>query len=216
MSNPQQDSSLPNSGASVPGPERFSGWARHIRNSAALAAAASVVTALLTFAVSKSVTDPSVPIPTALSFGMLFATGFFTATNLWFMVALMGFGLRSAQYVRARGVNTRLKPGWAIGGWFIPIGQLILPYLALVDVFGVGAGEQAAARKRSLVWFWIWFTVLNQVASYSFGDIISSDLATQFQGYQIYAGALAFNIVPLMMARKVFAEVTADLQGLAR
>ena len=57
--------------------------------------------------------------------------------------------------------------------------------------------------------------VLNQLSGYSLGEIISPDLATQFQGYQLYAGVLAFNIVPLMMARKLFGQIDADLRSMA-
>ena len=194
---------------------KFSGWVRHLRNAALLGAIASVTTALFTFAVSRDITGGAPSAGGWVELGMMFSTGMFAASNLWFVVSLLGFGLRSAQWAREHGTQLRLKPGWAIGGWFVPIASMFLPFIVLNDVAGTGAGEAAAARKRGLLWFWIWFIVLNQLSGYALGEILSQDVAVQFQGYQLYAGVLAFNIVPLMMARSVFTQIDADLRGLA-
>jgi hypothetical protein len=194
---------------------KFSGWARNLQGAALLCSVAAIASALFTFAVSRDILSATPVTETWVTLGMFFATGFFAVTNIWFMVSLLGFGLRAAQFVRDHGVTLRLKPGWAVGGWFVPIAQMFLPFIVLNDVAGTGAGQEAAARKRSLLWFWIWFVVLNQLSGYSLGEIISPDLATQFQGYQLYAGVLAFNIVPLMMARKLFGQIDADLRSMA-
>ena len=194
---------------------KFSGWARNLQGAALLCSIAAIASALFTFAVSRDILSETPVTETWVTLGMFFATGFFAVTNIWFMVSLLGFGLRAAQFVRDHGVTLRLKPGWAVGGWFVPIAQMFLPFIVLNDVAGTGAGQEAAARKRSLLWFWIWFVVLNQLSGYSLGEIISPDLATQFQGYQLYAGVLAFNIVPLMMARKLFGQIDADLRSMA-
>jgi hypothetical protein len=194
---------------------KFSGWARNLQGAALLCSVAAIASALFTFAVSRDILSETPVTETWVTLGMFFATGFFAVTNIWFMVSLLGFGLRAAQFARDHGVALRLKPGWAIGGWFVPIAQMFLPFIVLNDVAGTGAGQEAAARKRSLLWFWIWFVVLNQLSGYSLGEIISPDLATQFQGYQVYAGVLAFNIVPLMMARKLFGQIDTDLRSLA-
>ena len=194
---------------------KFSGWARNLQGAALLCSVAAIASALFTFAVSRDILSETPVTENWVTLGMFFATGFFAVTNIWFMVSLLGFGLRAAQFVRDHGVTLRLKPGWAIGGWFVPIAQMFLPFIVLNDVAGTGAGQEAAARKRSLLWFWIWFVVLNQLSGYSLGEIISPDLATQFQGYQLYAGVLAFNIVPLMMARKLFGQIDADLRSMA-
>lgn len=194
---------------------KFSGWARNLQGAALLCSVAAIASALFTFAVSRDILSETPVTETWVTLGMFFATGFFAVTNIWFMVSLLGFGLRAAQFARDHGVTLRLKPGWAVGGWFVPIAQVFLPFIVLNDVAGTGAGQEAAARKRSLLWFWIWFVVLNQLSGYSLGEIISPDLATQFQGYQLYAGVLAFNIVPLMMARKLFGQIDADLRSMA-
>ncbi|MEN9714540.1 MAG: hypothetical protein RJA35_7 [Actinomycetota bacterium] len=194
---------------------RFSGWTRSLRNASAIGSVAAIISSLFTFGLARQAAglDSYAQLDTVTLVGTFF-TGFYAFTNIWFLVALMGFGLRSAQYVRDAGVALRIKPGWAIGGWFIPIAQMFLPFLVLNQVTGVGAGEAALKRKRSLLWFWIAFVVLNQLASYALGDILAADAGVQFSGYQLYAGVLAFTIVPLMMARKLFTEIDKDLRGL--
>lgn len=195
-------------------------WIRQLRNSAVLAAASSIVSALFTFAQARSLSidTASLSDTNPVTLIGLFVNGLYSVSSLWFTVSLMGFGFRGAQLVRSHGVQLRMRPGWAIGGWFIPIAQLIIPFVVLSDVAGVGASGdvEAAARKRSLGWFWLWWSALSQIASYALGEVFSTNMVTQFGGWKVYAGVLAFNIVPLMMARKVFAQIGQDLERLPR
>lgn len=197
--------------------DRVSFWVRQIRNSAILAAVTSLLSALATFAQARSLSidysasATSTDLPTLAG---LFVSGLYSVASLWFTVGLMGFGLRGAQLVRDRGQKLRLKPGWAIGGWFIPIGQLIIPFIVLTDITaGVPDEAKAGSLRRSAGWFWIWWTALSQLASYGMSMVLSADAVVQFNGWKLYAGALAFNIVPLMLARRFFAQLETELVG---
>ncbi len=46
----------------------------------------------------------------------------------------------------------RLTAGWAVGGWFVPIGSLWLPYVVAIDV--VRAGGTARPRTSVVAWWW--------------------------------------------------------------
>jgi hypothetical protein len=48
------------------------------------------------------------------------------------------------------GRPARRSPGWAVGGWFIPIGNLFLPYQSARDFFRPG---RDADRRRVLRWW---------------------------------------------------------------
>lgn len=137
----------------------------------------------------------------------------FAFTNLWFLVALINFGFRAVRFVRERGVSTRWGAGWAIGSWFVPVASLILPYLVLRDVAGVGAAN-AEERKRSLLRFWVLWQVVNNVASFGLQAATGQDTSLIYQGFVITACVMPFFAVPMMMARKLFREIESDLKAL--
>ena len=132
---------------------------------------------------------------------------------MWFTISLMGFGFRTAQFAKARGVKLRLAPGWAIGGWFIPFASLVLPYLVLKDVAGLGS-QQAAERQRSVLSFWIWWILLSNLTSVGLQWVVSNNVSEQLNGWKLFAASLAFFIVPFMMGRKVFSQINDDLKSL--
>lgn len=45
---------------------------------------------------------------------------------------------RAATNGRDLGISARRSPGWAVGGWFIPIGNLFLPFQSASDFFPLG------------------------------------------------------------------------------
>lgn len=200
---------------------RFSVWAESIGASALWGALTSLLAALALF--------PAIPAFSALladrsssfaspdeAYRALFAVlGLmaFALTNLWFLIALINFGFRAVRFVRERGVTTRWGAGWAIGSWFIPVAALILPYLVLRDVAGVGAAN-ADERKRSLLRFWLVWQVVNNVASFGLQAATGKDTSLIYQGFVITACVMPFFAVPMMMARKLFREIDGDLKTL--
>jgi hypothetical protein len=77
--------------------------------------------------------------------------------------------------------NPRLGPGWAIGGWFIPVANFVIPFIILDDVWrgsdpSVPRGDPNWRRSATLgaIWAWlvtavIWY--IPTVIATSTGDV---------------------------------------------
>lgn len=57
--------------------------------------------------------------------------------------------------------NPRLGPGWAIGGWFIPVANFVIPFIVLDDVWrgsdpSVPRGDPNWRRSSTLGAIWAW------------------------------------------------------------
>lgn len=194
---------------------RFSVWARSIGSSAFWGSIAALLGALAFFPAISVISSTKIGTDADASKLLLsmFTLLVFAFTNIWFMISLINFSYRAVKFVRERGVKTRFGAGWAIGGWFVPVGSIFLPYLVLRDVAGVGA-ENAEERKRSLLWFWVFWQVVNNFASFGLQQATGTDTSLTYQGYVIFACALPFFAVPMMMGRKLFREINADLAAL--
>jgi hypothetical protein len=77
--------------------------------------------------------------------------------------------------------NPRLGPGWAIGGWFIPVAWWVIPFIVLDDVWrgsdpSIPRGDPSWRRSKTLPAIWAWavtaaiLTIPNFIAS-SGGDV---------------------------------------------
>ena len=89
---------------------------------------------------------------------------------------------RAAKNNEALGrMNSRLGPGWAIGGWFIPFANLVIPFLIMNDVWrgadpSIPRGDPNWRRSSTLAAIWAWlvtaviFTIPSVIAS-SGGDV---------------------------------------------
>ena len=66
---------------------------------------------------------------------------------------------RHAKNARVLGQTEGLGPGWAIGGWFIPLGNFVLPQLQLKQA--AEASDPSGARKAPpvLVAWWVLWVV---------------------------------------------------------
>lgn len=193
---------------------RFSVWATNIGRASIWGAITALLSALALFAAIPVLASGSVPSDAEVGKVLLAVLGLtaFAVTNIWFLVALINFGYRAVGFVRERGVKTKFGPGWAIGGWFIPVASIFLPYLVLRDVAGVGTPE-SDQRKRSLLAFWLAWQIVNNVASYGLQEATGKDSSLFYQGYVITACSIAFFAVPMMMGRKLFREINADLSA---
>jgi multisubunit Na+/H+ antiporter MnhC subunit len=81
--------------------------------------------------------------------------------------------------------NPRLGPGWAIGGWFIPVANFVIPFIVLDDVWrgsdpSVARGDPNWRRSSTLgaIWAWlvtavIWY--IPTVIASSTGDVDASE-----------------------------------------
>lgn len=60
----------------------------------------------------------------------------------------------------ARGIpGLKTRPGWAVGWWFIPFANLVMPYVAMREVDRRTSVDGAPRRDRSMVGWW-WTTYL--------------------------------------------------------
>lgn len=91
----------------------------------------------------------------------------FVGLSFWVGTAAAGATIvwwyRAYRAVVARGTEgLRWSPGWAVGGWFIPIGNVIIPKLVLNEIDRVsGAGHDHEWRSRPVtpltnVWWAVW------------------------------------------------------------
>jgi hypothetical protein len=77
--------------------------------------------------------------------------------------------------------NPRLGPGWAIGGWFIPVAWWVIPFIVMDDVWrgsdpSIPRGDPSWRRSSTLpaIWAWLVTAVLLSIPNFiasSGGDV---------------------------------------------
>jgi hypothetical protein len=101
-------------------------------------------------------------------------------------------------------------PGWAVGGWFIPVAGLVIPYLVVRDVRRAGV---PAAQPAPVGWWWtsVLVTVLLNRLIWLY-DVVTSDggrfeeatLDTRTVAYPLWTlGTLMIVITAFLSARVV-------------
>jgi hypothetical protein len=123
------------------------------------------------------------------------------AIGLQIIIALVIFVLiiiwSHRAYVVAEGIGITqrsLSSGWAIGAWFIPIGNAVLPRLVLRDIEKAAAesvsrtsnGQTQAAPPIAIGWiWWVLFVVFNGIYLVGYGafDDVNGDYDTWQLGY---------------------------------
>jgi hypothetical protein len=123
---------------------------------------------------TKAVNDSN-----ALAGSMIILSGL---VSIAIFVLLIIWLYRAAKNNEALGrLNPRLGPGWAIGGWFIPLANFVIPFIVMDDVWrgadpSIAWGDPGWRRSSTLgaIWAWlvtavIWY-VPSTIAS-SGGDV---------------------------------------------
>lgn len=78
------------------------------------------------------------------------ASGIFVLTQLVIAVLFVTWMFRAAKNNEALGrTNARFGPGWAIGAWFVPIANLVMPALVMQDLW---RGSDATRRRDDAAW----------------------------------------------------------------
>ncbi|MER7533410.1 DUF4328 domain-containing protein [Streptomyces sp. NPDC097704] len=134
------------------------------------------------------------------------------AFTLWFATAVVFIiwfhRLRKNAEVWARDLQGR-TPGWAIGGWFIPIANLWIPQGIAADIWRASRWEPSAADAKGEMtllnsWWAVWVadTVVDRIASqlYKWAETPEAyDTATLWSlasyGLDIVAAVLAIRFV---------------------
>lgn len=65
------------------------------------------------------------------------------------LAAIMVWTYRATKNANLLGIETRFSPALAVCGWFIPLASLVMPYLAVRDLFPPGHSGRRAAG-----WWW--------------------------------------------------------------
>ena len=72
-------------------------------------------------------------------------------------VMLIVWAWRATKNLQGWGVELERGPGWAIGGWFVPIGNLFIPYQVIRDTWVLAPSPDGSLpQKRNGPWFTAW------------------------------------------------------------
>jgi hypothetical protein len=98
-------------------------------------------------------------------------------------------------------------PGWAVGGWFVPVAGLVIPYLVVRDVRQASA---PAAQPVPVGWWWtsVLVTVLLNQLSWLY-DVVTAD-GGRFEGSALDTRTVVY---PLWTIETVMIAVTAFLSA---
>ena len=95
-----------------------------------------------------------------------------TAAWLVMFVLLIVWAWRATRNLQNWGAPVKWRPGWAIGGWFIPVGMFWIPYQVIRDAWRLAlAPNESLPARRLGIWLasWLGFVtmiVLRQSATY--------------------------------------------------
>jgi hypothetical protein len=123
--------------------------------------------------------------------------------------------------------NPRLGPGWAIGGWFIPVAWWVIPFIVLDDVWrgsdpSIPRGDPSWRRSKTLPAIWAWavtaaiLTIPNFIAS-SGGDVRADepDKVRRDDILRVIAaiGGIIAAVLAIVVIRKVAARQEEALRA---
>lgn len=136
-----------------------------------------------------------------------------TFVGLAFWVGVAAGGVTIVWWYRARQAvgaasGLRWSPGWAVGGWFIPLANVVIPKLVLNEVDRVGrARESGSADWRAsptspiaTVWWVVWVggVVLSFVGAVTVGgEAVALDFDAARYRSGLVVSALGFGVSAL-------------------
>ena len=105
----------------------------------------SLIASPLLFRVSPRLAGPS---------GWLLTKGLESVLTLVAVIAFMVFIYRVFKGMRASGRQTNYSPGLAVGSWFIPLANLVMPALAVAEAYRLRTGKGAGIVALWWVGYW--------------------------------------------------------------
>ncbi|MEM9253184.1 MAG: DUF4328 domain-containing protein [Planctomycetota bacterium] len=109
---------------------------------------------------------PAEPLGVALFFGMIIVgLGGMLVGLAAGIVFLVWFSMANANVTALGVIGKKTGPGWAVGWWFIPIANFVMPFLALKETYvgsrpGISEIDRAADPTPAIVgWWWAAFLV---------------------------------------------------------
>ncbi len=150
------------------------------------------------------------------------ATGIMSLLSFAILVLIIIWTYRAAKNNEALGRKyPRLKPGWAIAGWLIPLANAVIPLLILQDLW---RGSDATTRRDSTSWRansgsaligWYWAFLLVSVARNGFGRtrarLIVTDELRELRTHDTIAivglvAAIAAAVLAIQVVRRIAAR----------
>jgi hypothetical protein len=107
--------------------------------------------------------------------------GLFSVAALVAGILAIVWWYQSYQAIDKTGLEGRSwSAGWAVGGWFIPFANLLIPKLVLDEIDRVsGAAEEGSTdwrdRRRLVAGYWWWWLFVAAAIVFAFGVGISGD-----------------------------------------
>jgi hypothetical protein len=136
------------------------------------------------------------------------AAGWLILLTVAIFVVLIVFLYRASKNTAIWDQSTpRWSPGWTIGGWFIPIANLVIPALVVRDIWArtpryLSDGSRGNESDASWVWTWwaAWIAVpiLFRIAA-AVQDGASTVSALQSSDYVRIAGVVVFVFAALFL-----------------
>lgn len=102
----------------------------------------------------------------------------FVSVGGWAMLAIMFLAWVHRVVANARATHgVQASPAWAVGAWFVPFGNLLLPYVPLRRVWEAGPADSPAWLP--LAWWLAWVAYLGAVlvAAFATGAAEGADAA---------------------------------------
>jgi hypothetical protein len=135
------------------------------------------------------------------------------ADRLWILgalaaaVAFITWLYQTRRNAGRLGGTLEWTPGWAVGGWFIPVASLVIPYLVVRDVRRASA---PAPQPVQVGWWWtsVLVTVLLNQLIWLYG-VVTSD-GGRFEGAALDTRIVAY---PLWTVGTVMIAATAFLSA---
>ncbi len=106
---------------------------------------------------------------------------------------------RAAQLASKLGLPARRSPGWAVGGFFVPIANLWFPYQSALDLFPPGHPGRASVKRWWTLWIALSFSEIPVMAVGWFSEAGAIFVA-------VLAGVIAIGAA--MSLRWLIADVT--------
>jgi hypothetical protein len=121
---------------------------------------------------------------------------------------------RVARNVRALGATgLRYTPGWAVGWWFVPFANLVMPYRVVAELWRATASDGATVRGYVRVWWTLWIAggLIGNVGARLSGS--ASSRAGIQTGDIIDLVATVLLAVAAVLAIRLVGEVTSRQQA---
>jgi hypothetical protein len=147
---------------------------------------------------------------------MLWALGSLVA-----VVAVAAWLYRSARHAVRLGGVLAWSRGWAVGGWFVPVANLVIPYLVVRDV---RRGSGPAPRPAPVGWWWVsvlatvllsGLTRLYHLLVSAGGTLHGTALDTRTVAYPLWTVAAAIAVAAAFLSVRVVSRITEAQQRTA-